>query len=57
MTIEFSTDLQASNKLASAQAVENWVPFKRARPSFGPRVIGSIPALFSASKPESFSPF
>ena len=39
-----------------AQAVENWVPFKRARPSFGPRVIGSIPAFFSASKLESFSP-
>ncbi|MNR27309.1 hypothetical protein D3C85_1445760 [compost metagenome] len=37
-----------ANRPARARAVEHWVPFSRARPSFGPRTTGFSPALARA---------
>ena len=56
ITIEFKIDRHPLNKLARAQAVENCVQFSNAKPSLGPRMIGSIFAFLSASLPVTFFP-
>ncbi len=40
----------AANSASSASAVETCVPFRSARPSFGPSSSGSMPAAFSARR-------
>ena len=48
ITTAFSALRIASNNPTNAQAVENWVPFIRPSPSFGPRTTGCSPANSSA---------
>ena len=45
-----------ANRLASASAVENWVPLSSASPSFGPSAIGASPARASAAAAGMRSP-
>ena len=46
----------ARKRPAMAVAVENWVPFNSASPSFGPSVMGLRPARFRPSTADRVSP-
>ncbi len=41
----------AANRPTKASAVDTWVPFRSASPSFGPSTTGARPAAFNASRP------